>query len=76
MMLEDEKNLLPPIASLAGVGPTAAQSIVDARAEGQFSSIEDLKRRSGITRTAVAALKEHGTLDGLNESDQIDLFFG
>ena len=76
IMLEDEKALLPPFASLAGVGPTAAQSIVDARAEGQFSSIEDLKRRSGITRTAVAALKEHGTLDGLNESDQIDLFFG
>lgn len=74
IVLEDGKNLLPPIASLAGVGPTAAQSIVDARANGAFSSIEDMKSRTGITRTAVAALREHGTLDGMSESDQIELF--
>lgn len=72
--LVGEKKLLPPIASLAGVGPIAAQSIVDAREKGEFSSIEDLKARAGINRTAVAALKEHGCLDNLSDSDQIDLF--
>ena len=74
IMLEEEKKLLPPLASLAGVGPTAAQSIADARADGVFSSIEDLKRRSGITRTAIAALKEHGCLEGMSASDQCELF--
>lgn len=74
IMLESEKALLPPFAALAGVGSTAAQSIVDARADGEFSSVEDLKRRSGITRTAITALKEHGCFDGMNESDQMDLF--
>ena len=74
IMLESENALLPPFAALAGVGVTAAQSIVDARADGEFSSIEDLKRRSGITRTSITALREHGCLDGMSESDQIELF--
>ena len=74
IVLEDEKKLLPPIASLSGVDPTAAQSIVDARLNGEFSSIEDLKSRSGITRTAIAALREHGCLDGMSEIDQCELF--
>ena len=74
IVLEKEKALLPPFAALAGVGTAAAQSIVDARKAGEFSSIEDLKRRSGITRTSITALKEHGALDGMNDSDQIELF--
>ena len=71
---EETRSLLPPIASIAGVGPIAAQSIADVRGDGEFSSIEDLKTRAGITRTAIAALKEHGCLDGMTESDQMELF--
>ena len=71
---EETRSLLPPIASIAGVGPIAAQSIADVRVDGEFSSIEDLKTRAGITRTAIAALKEHGCLDGMTESDQMELF--
>ena len=74
IMHEETKSLLPPIASIAGVGPIAAQSIVDVRDEREFSSIEDLKSRAGINKTSIAALKEHGCLDGLDDSDQIALF--
>ncbi|MFV0635892.1 PolC-type DNA polymerase III [Mitsuokella sp. WILCCON 0060] len=70
----DGNALLPPIASLAGMGQKAAQGIVEARKEGSFTSIEDLRRRSGISKTNVEILRNHGCLDGMSESDQIALF--
>ena len=69
-----KKSLLPPIASLANVGASAAKSIVEARKDGPFTSIDDLKKRTGISRTAVEVLREHGCLDGMTESDQLELF--
>ena len=69
-----EKSLLPPIASLSGMGAKAAQSIVEARKDGEFTSIEDLRRRTGISKTNIEILREHGCLDGMGESDQIALF--
>lgn len=71
-----ENSLLPPLASLDGVGQVAAKGIFEARKSGKFSSIEDLKNRAGINKTAVAALKEHGCLDGMDETDQMNLFAG
>lgn len=69
-----EHSLLPPIASLSGMGTKAAQSIVEARKDGEFTSIEDLRRRTGISKTNIEILREHGCLDGMGESDQIALF--
>jgi len=69
-----KNSLLPPLASLDGVGQVAAHGIVEARKSGKFSSIEDLRTRSGINKTAIAALTEHGCLKGLDESDQVTLF--
>ena len=70
----DGNALLPPIAALAGMGQKAAQGIVEARKEGAFTSIEDLRRRSGISKTNIEILRSHGCLDGMSESDQIALF--
>ncbi len=69
-----ENSLLPPLASIVGVGHVAARGIVEARKKGKFSSIEDLRTRSGANRSNVAALREHGCLDGMEESNQINLF--
>ena len=72
-----EKTLLPPLSSLTGVGTVAAKNIVKARDElkgEKFSSIEDLSRRASINKTAVAALQNHGCLEGLPETNQILLF--
>ena len=69
-----ENSLLPPLASLSGMGTKAAQSIVEARKDGMFTSIEDLRRRSGISKTNIEILRQHGCLDGMSESDQIELF--
>lgn len=68
------ESLLPPLASVPGIGVSAAESIVTAREDGEFTSIEDLRRRSGVTKTVIEALTEHGCLEGLSETDQLTLF--
>jgi DNA polymerase-3 subunit alpha (Gram-positive type) len=67
-------SLLPPLASLAGMGLKAAQGIVEARKKGSFTSIENLRRRSGISKTNIEILRDHGCLAGMSESDQVSLF--
>lgn len=69
-----ENSLLPPLGALEGVGETAAKSIVEARAEGEFKSIQDLKTRTTISKTTVEVLREIGCLKGLPETAQIELF--
>ncbi len=67
-------SLLPPLASLAGMGSSAARGIVEARKAGSFTSVDDLRKRSGISKTNVEILREHGCLAGMSESDQMELF--
>ena len=69
-----EKSLLPPFTALTGISTMAANNIVQARLEGEFTSIDDLKKRASLSTPIVERLREHGCLDGLQESDQISLF--
>lgn len=62
-----------PLESLEGVGQAAAQAIAAAR-ERPFTSIEDLQNRAKVTKTVIEALRAHGALDGLPETDQMTLF--
>jgi len=56
------------------MGQKAAQAIVEARQYGRFISIEDLATRAHIPTPAVELLREHGCLDGMMESNQVELF--
>ena len=67
-------NLLMSFSSIQGVSPAAAKAIVEARKDGKFISIDDLKNRAGINKTCLAALKAHGCLNDLQETNQISLF--
>ncbi|MFP4660967.1 MAG: PolC-type DNA polymerase III [Halanaerobiales bacterium] len=69
-----EEGLLPPLISLQGLGESAAQSIAATREECGFTSIEDLVNRTRISKTVVEVMKEHGTLDGMPEKNQLSLF--
>ncbi|HML31534.1 PolC-type DNA polymerase III [Sporomusa sphaeroides] len=69
-----DNGLLPPLGSLQGVGVSAAQNIVAARQGKPFSSIEDLRSRSRVSKTVIDILKTHGCLEGLDDSDQTQLF--
>ncbi len=70
----EEGALRLPFTALGGTGEAAARGIVKAREEGEFISVEDLKRRSGISSAVVAKLDENGCLKGLMKSNQISLF--
>ena len=49
-------------------------AIAEARQDGEFTSIENLRLRTGISKTNIEILRDHGCLDGMSESDQMVLF--
>ena len=74
-MVDHENNaLICPFIVIDNLGDSAAESVVEERQKGKFSSKEDLLKRTKLSSTNVEALSEIGTLDGLGESDQMSLF--
>ena len=71
--IQDNK-LRPPLNSIPGFGTVAAQGIVEARKDGKFMSIDDLKIRAKIGASGADLLKEFGCLEGMSQSNQISLF--
>jgi DNA polymerase-3 subunit alpha (Gram-positive type) len=69
-----DEGLLPPLASLQGLGDNAAKYLAEAREEGAFISIEDLKSRARLSSAVIDVLKKHGCLQGMTASDQLELF--
>ncbi len=72
--LDAEEGIRPPLSSLAGCGASAAQSIVNARADGTFGSIDELQSRAKVSKTVIEALEKHGCLRGMPRSNQLSLF--
>jgi DNA polymerase-3 subunit alpha (Gram-positive type) len=68
------EGLLPPLASLQGLGDNAANYLAAARSEGPFLSIEDLKSRARLSSAVIEVLQKHGCLHGMSESAQLALF--
>jgi DNA polymerase-3 subunit alpha (Gram-positive type) len=69
------KCLIPPFITIDGLGEAAALSVVEARKEREFYSIEDLLKRTKLNNTNVKDLQKLGVLDHLDESDQLTLCF-
>ncbi|MBQ1365254.1 MAG: PolC-type DNA polymerase III [Clostridia bacterium] len=72
--LIEDGNIRCPFISLPGLGESVAVTIAEAREEGQFLSVEDLKKRGKAGSAVVDMLRAHGTLDGLTETNQISMF--
>ncbi len=71
----EDGAILAPLRSLQGVGKNAAESIVEARKDGEFISIGDIKQRTSANRAVIDALRHHGALEGLPEDNQLSLDF-
>ena len=71
--LPTEGGILPPLNAFAGMGDNAARAIVEARADGEFKTVEDFRLRTGATKTVIEMLTASGCLN-LPETDQITLF--
>lgn len=72
--LIENGRLRIPFSKLPGLGVKAAESIVAAREEKPFISLEDLAARARINRTQIEILQEFGVLKGLPETSQFTLF--
>ena len=70
----EEGGIRPPFTALQGVGESAAKSIVNARGESRFLSVEDLINKARVSKTVVDLLKDEGCLEGLSETSQISMF--
>ncbi|HHV98132.1 MAG TPA: PolC-type DNA polymerase III [Clostridiaceae bacterium] len=68
------QGIRPPLNSLQGLGTAAAQNIAEARKEGEFKSIDDLRVRGKASKSIIEILQKHGCLEGLPESSQMTLF--
>ena len=70
----EEEGIIPPLNSIPGLGTVAAQGIQEARKDGDFMSIDDLKIRSKIGKSVVEMLTNAGCLKGMSQSNQMSLF--
>ncbi|MBE6633431.1 MAG: PolC-type DNA polymerase III [Ruminococcaceae bacterium] len=64
-----------PFSSLPGLGETAAESIIRARNEEEFFSVEDLQIRAKLSRAVIEILRENGALEDVDETDQLTIKF-
>ena len=67
-------DIRPPILSIPGLGPVAAESIYKAAKKEEFMSIDEIKMRAKVGDSVIEMLREHGCLEGLPESNQLSLF--
>lgn len=73
--IDREHNcLIPPFVALSGVGASVAESVIEARKDGPFISIEDFVKRTRLPAQKIEILKQMGCFEGLPESNQISLF--
>ena len=72
----EDGNIRCPFISLPGLGESAAVQIAEARKEGKFLSIEDLRVRGKAGSAVIDTLRTHGALEGLTETNQLSFLAG
>ncbi len=74
-MNEEDGTLTPPFVSVAGLGETAAVSIVEQRKGKQFISVEEVSSACpNVSKTHIELLKAAGALSGMPDTSQMTLF--
>jgi len=74
--LIEEEGIRPPLNSIPGLGENAANNIRKAVIEegGKFMSIDELQLKSKIGKSTIEMLSKFGCLEGMNKSNQLNLF--
>ncbi len=70
----EDGNIRCPFTSLSGLGENAAIPIVEARKQGEFLSVEDLRKRGRVGTGTIELLRAHGALEGMSETSQLSMF--
>lgn len=66
-------GIRPPLNALPGLGENAAIAIMKERENGEFENIEDLRLRTGATKSVLDILADNNCFEGLPESNQVSL---
>lgn len=67
-------KIMPSLSAIQGLGEKAAENIVEARKNGEFISVEDLRTRTKISKTVIEVMKKNSIITGLPETNQLSLF--
>ncbi|TCD45773.1 PolC-type DNA polymerase III [Streptococcus sp. X16XC17] len=67
-------TLIPPFVAMDGLGENVAKQVVAARAEGEFLSKTELRKRGGLSSTLVEKMDEMDILGNMPEDNQLSLF--
>ena len=71
---EDLKTIIPPFTAIDGLGANVAKTVVEAREKMPFLSKQDLANRTQLSQTLIKKLELLGSLEGLQEENQMSLF--
>jgi len=72
--LIEGNSLRIPFNKLPGLGDSVAESIVRAREEKPFTSVEDLMKRTKVNKNHIELMRSLGVLGSLPETEQFTLF--
>ncbi len=72
--LVEEEGIRLPFIAVAGLGESAAKALSDARDAEAFSTQEDIKKISGISKSIVEAMDKLGAFEGIPKSSQLTFF--
>ena len=72
--LPENGKIRMPFNSLPGLGDTAAHKIVEVRDKQAIHSVEELRLKTGISKTVIEILRRNHVLDNLTETNQMTLF--
>ncbi len=73
--LPEEGNLRCPFTAISGFGEAAVRGILESRnLDKPYLSVEDLRIRAHLGLSTIDMLRQQGSLQGLPQSSQVDLF--
>ena len=64
-------QVVVPISAMSGVGENCANAIMEEYKIKPFETVEEIQNRAKANKTAIAALRENGLIDGMQETDQM-----
>jgi len=71
---EDNLSLIIPFIAVDGLGPTVANSVIEARTSSPFKSKDDVKERTSISKTLFTKLEMIDAFNDLPDNSQLTLF--